>query len=190
MKLLCATGNNHKFGIGQHTCAKFGIELEQAIFEVDEIQSENAEEVITKKAIAKYELAKQPLLVSDDFWAIPGLKGFPGPYMKSINHWFTPKDFVNLTRKLSDRTIILQQFLAYYDGHETVVFSHDIPGVLLTDPRGNEGPPIMKVVSLEGDGGLSIAEVYDQGKAHATDRINGRKDAWYQFAEWYSAKQN
>jgi non-canonical purine NTP pyrophosphatase (RdgB/HAM1 family) len=188
MKVLCATGNKEKFGIGQQLLKKYAIELEQVVLEIDEIQSEDVEKIIRDKAQKAYALLQQPVIVSDDSWTIPGLKGFPGPYMKSMNHWFTPADFIHLTQALTDRTIYLNQLVAYQDENETVIFRKDIPGVLLQEARGSYGPAIMKVVSLEADNGLSIAETYDQGKEHDDERLNRRSDAWKELALWLLKK--
>jgi XTP/dITP diphosphohydrolase len=187
-KILCATGNNEKFGIGQQLLKKYAIDLEQVVLEIDEIQNEDIEKIIRDKAQKAYAQLQQPVIVSDDSWTIPGLKGFPGPYMKSMNHWFTPTDFIHLTRALTDRTIYLNQLVAYQDEDETVIFRKDIPGTLLQEARGSYGPAIMKVVSLAADNGLSIAETYDQGKEHDDDRLNRRSDAWKELALWLQEK--
>jgi inosine/xanthosine triphosphate pyrophosphatase family protein len=187
-KLLCATSNAEKFGIGQQLLKKYGIDLEQVKLEIDEIQSEDVERIIRDKAQKAYALLQKPVIVSDDSWTIPGLNGFPGPYMKSMNHWFTPNDFIHLTEALTDRTIYLNQLVAYQDENETVIFRKDIPGTLLKDPRGSFGPAIMRVVSLNGDDSLSIAETYDQGKEHDDARLLRRSDAWYELATWLKRK--
>lgn len=189
LQALCATGNSMKFGIGKTICAEYGIELIQSPVDIDEIQGEDPEKIITRKAQDAYEALDKPVVVSDDSWAIPGLNGFPGAYMKSVNHWFTPEDFVNLTKGLKDRRVFLQQYLAYCDGTNTTVFNHDIPGTLLTEARGKSGDPAFKIVALDKDNGLTIAEVYDQGKEHEPSRLFDRNDAWHGFGEWYREQQ-
>lgn len=189
VRVICATTNVDKFGIGQRVCNTFDIELEQVVIDIDEIQGEDPEVIIRDKAAKAYAALGKPVVVSDDSWSIPALKGFPGPYMKSINHWFTPEDFLRLMRDSKDRQIVLHQYLAYHDGIETAVFSHDIPGTLLEEARGKYGPSIMKVVALGSDNGLSIAEVYDQQKAHELGRLTGKNDAWHSFAAWLKEKQ-
>ena len=67
-------------------------------------------------------------MVSDDTWDIPSLKGCPGAYMKSINYWFTPDDFLRLMKGVENREIILHQYIAYTDGSVTEVFKNDISG--------------------------------------------------------------
>jgi inosine/xanthosine triphosphate pyrophosphatase family protein len=184
-KLLCVTGNKHKFDIGKQAFSKYAIELEQRVFDLDEIQGEDPELIIRDKARRAFDQVNEPLIVTDDSWSIPALRGFPGPYMKSINYWFTPEDFIRLTKELSDKTIILHQFIAYQDAYETVIFSSDVVGTFLPTALGKEGPSIMKVVSLNGDNGLSIAERYDKGIERD---ITGTNDAWHQVAKWYTSK--
>ena len=183
-KIICVTSNDFKFAIGQANLAKFDIELEQRVAEIDEIQGEDAERIVRAKALSAFQAVGQPVLVTDDSWNIAGLHGFPGPYMKSINHWLTPADFIRLTRDLDNKLITLEQWVAYQDEHECVTFRKDLPGLIMDEPRGQCGPTIMKVVSLEGDDGLSISQMYDAGKAHDEQRIN-RGSAWFEFGIWY-----
>lgn len=183
LKLLCVTGNDMKFNIGKRAFAKHGITLEQKSAEIDEIQGEDPEIIIRDKARRAFEAVGKPLIVTDDSWSIPALRGFPGPYLKSMHRWFTPEDFLRLTRDLTDRTIYLHQYVVYQDELQTVLFSHDLRGTLLTEVRGHNGEPLMKLVSLEADNGLSVAECYDQGLSRD---ITGTKDAWHQAASWYA----
>jgi len=185
--LLCATTNTMKFNLGRELFAVHGIELQQIVLDITEIQGEDPEIIIRDKVEKAYAATGQPVVVTDDSWSIPGLNGFPGPYMKSMNQWFSADDFIRLTRDLKDRTIFINQFVAFKDELETVVFRHDIPGKILEEPRGNYGPPILKVVALDGDDGLSIAETYDRGKEHEAERLGRNAGAWQQLVGWYVA---
>ena len=183
-KLLCATGNESKFSLGRAVLARFGIELQQVVIDIDEIQGEDGRTIVEHKAWAAYNALQTPVVVTDDCWNIPALNGFPGPYMKSINHWFEPKDFLNLAAGLDDRTIILEQFIAFCDGHEVVCLRRDIQGQLLDSARGKFDPPIMKVVALDDDEGRSIAETFDQAKQHETPRLESHGRAWSELGKW------
>lgn len=188
MKLLCATSNSIKFGLGQQMCRRHGIELEQIVIEVDEIQGEDSEEILRHKARAVFERLRQPVIVTDDSWRIPALNGFPGPYMKSMNTWFTPDDFLRLMHGVRDRSIILEQRIAYIDEAEIVTFEHDVPGQLGQKASGNSDIPITKLVQLDVDNGLSMAEVYERGLEHQPARIDKMSVAWQEFAKWYKAR--
>lgn len=185
LQVICATSNSLKFGTGKAICAKYGVELVQAAADIDEIQGEDPKKIVARKAQDAYAILQKPVVVSDDSWAISGLHGFPGPYMKSMNQWFAPDDFIRLTKDLTDRRIVLQKYLAYCDGTETILFNDDIAGVLTTEARGRSGDAAFKVVVLESDNGLTISEVYDHGKEHEPSRLLGREDPWGEFAKWY-----
>lgn len=182
--LLCATGNVQKFALGQRAFDRHDIVLEQITIETDEIQGEDSETILNDKAKKAFAIIGKPVLVSDDSWSIPALNGFPGPYMKSMNHWLSPEDFIHLMQGKEDRTVYLEQHLAYIDDTEIVTFTKKIQGIIVERPRGHTGPSIMRVVELEDDG-MTIAELYDKGIAdkHSLDR-----DAWSDAASWYADK--
>lgn len=184
MQLICATGNMQKFGIGQAILKDLGIELTQLPVDIDEIQGEDPERVLRDKAIKAYEIIKKPLVVSDDWWDIPALRGFPGAYMKSMNHWFTPDDFIALMSGKTDRRIILHAYLAYTDGDSVRIFSNNFSGVIVESPRGTYGPPLMHIAAMDTDGGYTISETYDRGLEHTDSRLSERGDAWRQLADF------
>lgn len=180
-RLLCVTGNKHKFAYGEGAFRKIGVTLEQRVADIDEIQGENSENIIAAKARSAFALVHQPPVVTDDSWSIPGLRGFPGPYMKSMNHWFTPEDFLHLTHDLADRCIFINQYVAYIDELELVTFHNDIPLELLKEVRGEHGEPITRVVKSQRPN-MSISEAYEAG---LKPRETSDSDAWTQVAKWY-----
>lgn len=186
-KILCATGNTNKFNIGRIELAKFDIELVQTVLDIDEIQGEELETIIKDKSKKAFAELNEPVIVTDDSWTIPALNGFPGPYMKSINHWFKPEDFINLMRGASDRQVFLNQLVAYCDDLETVVFRSDIPAKLVTKPRGNYGLPFMKVIELNEDS-LTISEAYDKAAHNDPPRLVGESNAWHELGTWLEKK--
>lgn len=188
-RLLFTTTNEQKFAMAQRLCARADIELVQIVGDIAEIQSENPEIIIRDKATKAYASVQAPVIVSDDSWSIAGLNGFPGPYMKSMNHWFTPQNFIDLTRRLEDRSITLMQYLAYQDDKETVIFRRDTHGTLLSEPRGTYGVPLLKVVALDSDNSQSLAEVYDSGEAHSPERLKAHPDVWIDLIDWYNQKE-
>lgn len=181
-EVIFLTGNETKFTNAETACEKHGVHLKQASLKIDEVQNIDPEYVITDKVKKAFEALKQPIVVSDDSWEIQGLNGFPGPYMKDMNQWFTPQNFADLTRSLKDRRIFLHSRLAYTDGKEIKLFLRTFEGYLLPEPKGVAGPPSQKIISLNEDNGLSISEVYDQ------DLLNKDRDVhktWDHFCKWY-----
>lgn len=187
--IIFASGNPEKRAIAQQACDAANVPLECISLEIDEIQGEDPTIITRNKAERAFEVYGNPIVVSDDSWSIPALKGFPGPYMKSINHWFTPEDFLRLMDGISDRSVYIHQFLAYFDGVEYRLFSRDIPGVIAMEAHGKRGKaPIMNVVKLDVDEGKTLAEVFEQPEAALRRRYETRHDAWHDLVEWYKDK--
>lgn len=181
------TTNEQKFRLAQKVCAEFGVELEQvAGHDIDEIQGEDAEKIIARKAADAYALVQKPVIVTDDSWIIPGLGGFPGAYMKSVSGWLTTADWQRLLDGVQDRSIVLRQMVAYQDERELVIFSNDVQGILLPEAR-DEFPktPIMAFVSFDG-GKTSVAQNFTSG----TTSIGHLKTAWHELAAWLQARES
>lgn len=180
--LIFVTGNADKFKIAEQICSQHGIALRQEIFDVDEIQSEDITYIAQKKAEAAFAVLQTPVIVRDDAWQFPGLNGFPGAYMKSINHWFTENDFLRLTKDLADRRAILTQTIVYIDSKTQKTFTHETSAYLLQEAHGKSSSPSENILTIEGDNGLSISEVMATNANHA-ERAPAR--AWHEFIEWY-----
>lgn len=182
-ELVFSTGNTSKYSYALDVCGQYGIGLTQSSQEIDEIQGEDEAKIALDKAAKAYDLLQRPVIVTDDSWAIPGLGGFPGAYMKSMNHWFRPEDFINLTQPLTDRRIFLTVCLAYQDAARSKLFIQKQEGVLLAEPKGLHGPAGAKIISMRGDDGLSIAEVHDK-ELNTADREYAK--IWHEFAQWFN----
>lgn len=181
-----ATSNQQKIQIAEVVCSEANIIVKAVSVEIDEIQGEDPEMIVRDKARRAYEQLGVPVVVSDDTWNIRALKGFPGPYMKSINHWFEPEDFLRLMNGIEDRHITLHQYLAYTDGSVIQVFQNDINGQIIENVRGkNDKSPNMTVVALDSDNGKTIAEVFEQGTEAVVARYKNRPDAWHGFVDWF-----
>ncbi len=183
-ELLYLTGNAMKFRQASLVCEPFDISLQRTTADIPEIQAETGEPIAQDKSAKAFALLQKPLVVSDDSWIIPGLRGFPGPYMKYMNDWFTLADWVHLTKDLTDRTIILRQIVVYQDSSTQQLFSVDITGELLSEPRGTSHHPHNALVSFDG-GHRSNAEYHERGESAAAAYHN----PWHEFAAWYKEKE-
>ena len=186
-QVLFATSNQDKLALAKTICSNFGIKVKQVICEIDEIQGEDGRLIVQDKVRRAYQILAKPVIVSDDSWNIPVLNGFPGPYMKSINEWFTAEDFLRLMNGLSDRTIIIDQFLAYYDGQTIKIFHSSLSGKVIDQPRGtNDRSPSTTITVLDGDHNLTMAEVFNQGRSAIAKLYLTRRGVWHDFIDWYS----
>ena len=161
MKLIYVTGNEAKFRTANNLLGEMGIELEQVKVDIHEIQSESIEEISKDKALKSYEIVKQPLILNDSGWYFLGLNGFPGPFMKYVNDWFSAENFLDLTRNLKDRRVILKQVIVYTDGKTTKVFEHDSHFFLLREARGVSLRNSDNLVSMT-DNGKSLGEYSEE----------------------------
>ena len=188
-KIIFATSNPDKMQIATSVCSTFDIKVEFVRLDIDEIQGEDAEVIVRNKAKRAYDQLNMPVVVSDDSWDIKALNGFPGAYMKSINYWFKPEDFIRLMSSIKDRRVTLHQYLAYTDGNITEVFTNDLNGVIVSKPRGKvERAPCMEVVEFDFDEGLTLAEVFNkQDDQLMAKRYRKHPDAWHEFAKWYKS---
>lgn len=183
-KILFVTGNKRKVWEAQDVLKEFGIEVTERELDVVEIQSHDALEIGVAKAEAAFSLAEQPLVVCDHFWDIPALNGFPGGYMKDINHWFTAQDFLRLMEGIEDRAIIQTNAVVYVDETGTTPFTSKHPAKIIHEPRGNFPPPCTQVIMFD-DQTKTFAELVDENK-----QIHDMSDsAWRQFGQWFSLKK-
>ena len=182
--LKFATSNNLKFLAATEVCREHNIALEQAALELLEIQSDDGEAIARHKAAAAFEALQTPLVVSDDSWIIPGLNGFPGPYMKYINEWFTPADFLRLSVDLPDRRIILRQEVVYQDATEQIAFAVDTPCLLLKEIRGDSKYSHLTVTSIDGE--RSLAEIVSDGGSG----LAGTRGVWHELCEWLGRRSD
>jgi len=178
--LIYVTGNAAKLRQAITTCEPLGISLEQAVLDIPEVQAEDGEPIARDKATKAFAQLQKPLIISDDNWLIPGLNNFPGPYMKSMNHWFSPEDWLHLTGNLADRTIILRQIVVYQDADTQKLFSVDITGTLLHEIRGESPHPHCTITSMDG-GKTTMAEHHEKNESAVQQH-----SAWHDFAAWYA----
>lgn len=184
-EIIFVTGNVAKLRLARKICEEFDISLIQATFDITEIQAEDGEIIARDKADKAYKQAGKPVLVNDDSWTFPGLNGFPGPYMKSMNHWLTAEDFLRLTKPLTDRRVILSQYTVYQDEREQKLFQRDIEGALLSEVRGQyDTSPNMTIISFDG-GQTSGAEKLSKGQSV----VAHLRTTWHDFGEWYTKER-
>ena len=180
VKLFYITTNEIKFGAASEQLVPHNIELQQEGFDFSELQSENPEEIVRDKARQAFEYFQTPVLVSDDCWQIPALRGFPGPYMKQLNSWFAPEDWLRLMTGMKDRRIFLLSSLAYQDAETCQVFSHTRTYYFLEQPDlAPTKAPHLQVISKKPDG-ISVAKELElQGYSQ-----HDPKGFWSGLADW------
>jgi XTP/dITP diphosphohydrolase len=186
IEILFATGNQRKINEANDTLGDYDITVKPVSIEIEEIQHHDAIEITKAKARAAFDQLKVPVVVSDTSWSIPALGGFPGGYMKDVNIWWSEQDWLNIMSGHQDKSIILQEHLAYYDGEVLVHFSQDYDGVFLNQIQGpivNHNDSFERVASL--DGSQSLAE--GQAK-RAVEGVKKQLAHWQKLGQWFNNK--
>jgi len=183
--LAFVTGNQRKYQDMCAACQPLGVDIEQLVLPVDEIQSHDPEKIAVHKAKQAFKLAGRPVVVNDAFWNIIALRGFPGAFMSYINDWLKAEDLLRLMEGKADRTITCTETLVYYDGKRSKIFMQTYSGTIITEPRGG-WQPVAQVTVIDGDS-KTIAELVDKnnGRYHGSFRDTIRHD----FAKWYHMQQ-
>jgi non-canonical purine NTP pyrophosphatase (RdgB/HAM1 family) len=180
-KLHYITSNQGKIRVANKYLHPLGIEIVQKTLDLVEIQSDNIEEITKHKAEQAFAELKHPLLVNDAGWNFVALNGFPGAYMRYVNAWLDPDDFMNLMRDKTDKTVIFTEYFCYIDEKQSKLFTQEIRGRFLDKPDG-DGPASWSLISLRDDG-KSITKSWEEGIDPATNYA-----VWHEFAEWYMHK--
>lgn len=179
--ILFVTGNKRKIGEARLGCKPFSIMIKPIKLNIEEIQFNNPKDISKYKAENAYSLVKKPIVISDTFWNIPALNGFPGGYMKDVANWFTSSDFVNLLSGHKNKEISFTESIVYKDSSKTKTFSKTYYGTIVEKPRGT-GNSIENIAEFEG---FTLGERRKQKKfSHKP------KDyIWADFAKWYSSQK-
>ena len=88
-KLIFFTSYSRKIKEAKAACEPAGISIIPQKLDIEEIQNPDGKKVAMHKAKQAFNILKKPVVVTDTFWCIPALNGFPGPYMKDVDIWFS-----------------------------------------------------------------------------------------------------
>lgn len=177
--LYFVTGNLPKFDNANIVLQEYGLQLVQKDLPVVEIQSHSLEDIAEYKAEQAYAQLKKPLVVKDDGWYFTALNGFPGSYMRYMNEWLLPEDFLRLLKPYKNREIIFRDGLCYKDEKIEKIFTNTIKGRVLTQPKG-KGVSCAQICTFRKDN-KTMAECINEG-IHFTD---SKVSVWHEFAKWY-----
>jgi len=180
-RILFATNNERKVVEANAACMDFEIEVVQIKLLLDEIQSRDPIIISTDKAEKAFAMTNKPVVVTDTFWNIPALRGFPGAYMKDVNEWFGTSDFLNLMKDKADRRISFTESVTYKDLMEIKIFSKEFWGDFAESPRGS-GNPIEQLAKFNGE---TIGEKRDKGNLSH----DPKEYVWFDFAKWFIEKK-
>lgn len=162
--ILYITTNNDKFNKAQINLRPFEVELIHESFEMTELQSSNGEEIVRNKAQQAFDYFKKPVLVNDDTWSIPALRGFPSTGMKLCNDFLLAEDWLRLMQGIDDRRIFLLSYYAYHDGKSIRTILGKDERYFLDKVQGEHPKsPCLQVIA-RADSTISVAEEIGIGR--------------------------
>lgn len=135
MPITVVTGNPKK---AEEIAAMMHLQdFASAKLDIPEIQSLDIQEIVLAKARAAFEKLQIPVLVEDTSFAIEGLKGFPGPFVK---FWFDQVgwDFTvaHLVPEGPARRVTISSCVAYAAADQVFAVTHQEFGTLVPKSDG------------------------------------------------------
>lgn len=156
--ILYVTTNIDKFNKAQVNLRQFEVELIHNSLEMTEFQLFDGEEIVRNKAQQAFDSFKKPVLVNDDTWSIPALRGFPSTGMKLCNDFLLAEDWLRLMQGIDDRRVFLLSYYAYHDGNTIRATLGKDEGYFLDRVQGEHPKsPCLQVIAKAGSN-ISIAE--------------------------------
>ena len=136
-KITFITGNKAK---AELLARHLKIEVDHKKLEIDEIQSLDLNEVVTKKAKDAYKIIKSPVLVEDASLVYSVLGKLPGPLIKLFYDEIGNAGLCRLINHYNkDRSAVFTVAYCYFDGREPKIFDAQIKGRIAAHPRGEKG---------------------------------------------------
>jgi len=177
-ELFFASSNEHKFQEAERILVNLGMQINLFKTTLEEIQSNNLNDIAEKKAINAYDLIQKPVIIEDDGLFIDSLDGFPGPYSSYVYDTIGNKGIMNLLENSEIRDAKFVSIIAYCDNDYGVkLFESSIPG---------------KISSVIEKGGWGYDPIFipdGESKTYANvsdkDKLSHRSASLTKFSSWY-----
>lgn len=180
-EIVFVTGKKHKLEIAESVFCLYDIKVKNIDINVDEVQSEDIEEVARKSAIlAAKELGKS-VIKTDVGFEIEALNGFPGAFGKYVFNWLGTDGILKLLEDKENRKGKAIEVLAYVtpDG-KSKNFRTDTDFIIRKQPKG-EGSVMDMLMQIDDQkdnyGSLSLEEKLSRWKENS--------NYFHEFAKWY-----
>ncbi|MGQ0777094.1 MAG: non-canonical purine NTP pyrophosphatase [Pseudonocardiales bacterium] len=111
------TSNPSKFTTAREHLSPLGIELEQVMLNLDEIQTDSVASVALHKAQQAFRVLHRPVIVEDSGFYIDELGGFPGPFVKYVIKALGAEGMARVADLTTTRHCHFEGILAYIDAH-------------------------------------------------------------------------
>ena len=181
-ELFFASSNENKFQEAERILSNLGVQINFYKTILEEIQSNDLNDIAEKKAINAYDLIQKPVIIEDDGLFINSLNGFPGPYSSYAYDTIGNKGIMSLLENSQTRDANFVSIIAYCDNDYGVkLFESSIPG---------------KISSVIEKGGWGYDPIFipdGESKTYANvsdkDKFSHRSAALTKFSNWFLDRQ-
>ena len=181
-ELFFASSNENKFQEAERILSNSGVQINFYKTILEEIQSNDLNDIAEKKAINAYDLIQKPVIIEDDGLFINSLNGFPGPYSSYAYDTIGNKGIMSLLENSQTRDANFVSIIAYCDNDYGVkLFESSIPG---------------KISSVIEKGGWGYDPIFipdGESKTYANvsdkDIFSHRSAALTKFSNWFLDRQ-
>ena len=182
--LVFVTGNKHKLEIAQSVLGLYDINVKNIDLNVDEVQSEDIEQVAIKSALKAAKELNTPVIKTDVGFEIEALNGFPGAFGKYVFKWLETDGILKLLEDKENRNGKAIEVLAYATpSGDYKTFKTETKFTIRMTPKG-EGSTMDKLMEIKGQkdnyGSLSLEEKLKWWKKN--------NNYFHEFAKWYVNK--
>ena len=180
-KLFFASSNENKFQEAERILSDLGVQINFYKTILEEIQSNDLNDIAEKKAINAYDLIQKPVIIEDDGLFINSLNGFPGPYSSYVYDTIGNKGIIRLLENIESRDAKFVAMIAYWNGNDDVqVFESSIPGKISSFiEKGGWGyDPIF----------IPNGELKTYANVSDKDRLSHRAASLKKFSDWFMHK--
>lgn len=167
------TSNESKYREAREFLIKVGIDIEKKSIDIPEIQATDSTEISKYSARYASKILSEKFFVMDRSLHITGLKGFPGPYVKYINNWFTEDNVISLFSNMERFDAYWQTSIAYNANGVISVFEGKLNGKIVNTPKGTNGWLFDK---------FFIPESFNETLAELSNKI--RNSFWIRCSSW------
>ena len=128
-ELFFVSSNENKFEEAERILSHLGLQINFFKTTLEEIQSNNLNDIAKQKAINAYEIVQKPVIIEDDGLFIDPLNGFPGPYSSYVYDTIGNKGIMKVLENSQVRDAKFVSIIAYCDNdHNVKLFESSIPG--------------------------------------------------------------
>jgi XTP/dITP diphosphohydrolase len=132
------SGNVHKITEVRRILAPAGVDIVPVSKKIEELQTEDVENLVRDKLTKAFEAIGRPLFVEHTGLYLSGLNGLPAGLTQIFWDRLQADRFADVVAGLGDPKVTAKTILGYCDGREIHMFEGAIEG---TVPRKPVGPP-------------------------------------------------